>query len=76
MLAGMAKKPPDDPQIQFLVMSLTDLVVQMIEQKCEKLSKRDRGTLQRRILKAVQLFVAPGRGGDAVHKKEAGRSRS
>jgi hypothetical protein len=34
-----------------LLMSMTDVVEQMVQAKCEEHSKRDRETLQRRILK-------------------------
>ena len=54
----MAKKTPDDPQVQFLVMSLTNVVAEAVEAKCQTLSSRERKTLERRILKSVQLFVA------------------
>ena len=58
---AMAKKTELDPQIQFLVMSLTNVVTEAVEAKCQTLSARERKTLERRILKAVQLFVArPG----------------
>ncbi len=59
--AAMAKKSELDPQVQFLVMSLTNVVTDAVEAKCQTLSPRERKTLERRILKAVQLFVArPG----------------
>ena len=58
---AMAKKTQLDPQVQFLVMSLTNVVTEAVEAKCQTLSPRERKTLERRILKAVQLFVArPG----------------
>ena len=59
---AMAKKKNElDPQVQFLVMSLTNVVTEAVEAKCQTLSSRERRTLERRILKAVQLFVArPG----------------
>ena len=55
---AMAKKTELDPQIQFLVMSLTNVVTEAVEAKCQTISPRERKTLERRILKAVQLFVA------------------
>jgi len=58
-IAAMAtKKNALDPQVQFLVMSLTNVVTEAVEAKCQTLSARERKTLERRILKAVQLFVA------------------
>ena len=51
-----------DPQVQFLVMSLTNVVTEAIEAKCATLTPRERKTLERRILKAVQLFVARPKG--------------
>ena len=53
----MAKKQTD-PQVQFLVMSLTNVVTEAVQAKCEGLTSRERKTLERRILKAVQMFVA------------------
>jgi hypothetical protein len=47
-----------DPQVQFLVMSLTNVVAEAVEAKCASLTPRERKTLERRILKAVQLFEA------------------
>jgi hypothetical protein len=40
-----------------LVSTLTDLVAEMIEAKCATLNARERDTLERRIGKAVDLFV-------------------
>jgi hypothetical protein len=54
----MPRKPPTDPQVQFLVMSLTSLVTETVEAKCATLTPRERKALERRILKAVQMFVA------------------
>ena len=54
----MPKNPEPDPQAQFLVMSLTNLVTETVEAKCSTLSSRERKTLERRILKAVEMFVA------------------
>ncbi len=54
----MTRKPETDPQVEFLVMSLTHVVTEAVEAKCQTLTPRERKTLERRILKAVQLFVA------------------
>ena len=54
----MPKKSEIDPQVQFLVMSLTNVVSEAVQAKCKTLTPRERKTLERRILKAVQLFVA------------------
>jgi hypothetical protein len=54
---GRAKPPPLNPQVQFLVMSLTHLVTEMVQAKCQTLNNREKKTLERRILKAVQLFA-------------------
>lgn len=53
--------PPSKPQLDFLILSIMSAVVPMIEAKCGELNKRDRGTLQRRIEKAVRAFVNPGK---------------
>lgn len=53
--------PPSKPQVDFLILSIMSAVVPMIEAKCGELNKRDRGTLQRRIEKAVRAFVNPGK---------------
>jgi len=37
--------------------ALTDAVEQMVTAKCGQLTKRDRGTLQRRIVKALGQFI-------------------
>jgi hypothetical protein len=58
----MPKKPDPDPQVAFLVMSLTNLVAETVEAKCSTLTARERKTLERRILKAVEMFVARPRG--------------
>ena len=68
---AMAKKTELDPQIQFLVMSLTNVVTEAVEAKCQTLSSRERKTLERRILKAVQLFVARPRMGAATTTTKA-----
>ena len=47
----------DTPEAGFLVMSIMSAVVPMIEAKCGQMNKRDRGTLQRRIEKAVRGFI-------------------
>ena len=52
------KNTTEDPQVQFLVMSLTNVVTEAVEAKCATLTPRERKTLERRILKAVQMFVA------------------
>jgi hypothetical protein len=54
----MPKKTASDPQVAFLVMSLTNLVAETVEAKCSTLTSRERKTLERRILKAVEMFVA------------------
>jgi hypothetical protein len=54
----MARKTEMDPQVQFLVMSLTNVVSEAVEAKCKSLTPRERKTLERRILKAVEMFVA------------------
>jgi len=60
----MPKNQQSDPQVQFLVMSLTNLVAETVEAKCNTLTSRERKTLERRILKAVEMFVArPGAAG-------------
>jgi hypothetical protein len=58
----MPKKPDPDPQVAFLVMSLTNLVAETVEAKCSTLTARERKTLERRILKAVEMFVARAKG--------------
>jgi hypothetical protein len=45
-------------QADFLVLSIMSAVVPMIEARCGALNKRDRGTLQRHVEKAVRQFVA------------------
>jgi hypothetical protein len=40
-----------------LVLTLSEVVADMVQAKCGDLSKRDRNTLQRRINKAVGEFV-------------------
>ena len=53
-----SRKTSANPQVQFLVMSLTNVVTETVEAKCQTLTPRERKTLERRILKAVQMFVA------------------
>lgn len=53
----MSKTDTSDPAAALLIDTLTDLVAEMVEAKCATLSARERGTLQRRIAKAVDLFV-------------------
>ena len=55
---AVARKSETNPQVAFLVMSLTNVVSEAVEAKCQTLTPRERKTLERRILKAVQLFVA------------------
>ena len=56
-------KQPANPQVDFLILSIMSAVVPMIEAKCGEMNKRDRNTLQRRIEKAVRLFVGGGGAG-------------
>ncbi len=53
----MAKKIDVESQVQLLVATLSDLVVEMVEKKCAKLTNRERKTLERHIEKAIRLFV-------------------
>ena len=56
--AGAATTTPAvDAQVQLLMTTLTDVVVEMIEAKCKTITNRERGTLERRIGKAIRLFV-------------------
>ena len=61
-MPAMAKRAPVDraAQVDFLILSIMSAVVPMIEAKCGEMNKRDRGTLQRHIEKAVRSFVAGG----------------
>jgi len=43
--------------MQLLLSTLTDLVVEMVEAKCQTITGRERKTLERRIDKAIRLFV-------------------
>jgi hypothetical protein len=46
-----------NPATQLLSSALTDLVTEVVESKCQKLSNRERKTLERRIDRAVAVFV-------------------
>ena len=58
-------KPTHPPQpapaveagLQLLLSTLTDVVVDMVEAKCHTITNRERKTLERRIDKAIRLFV-------------------
>jgi predicted secreted protein len=54
----MAKKTATDPQIEMMVMALTDVVQDMVAAKCGELSGRDKATLKRRIVKVIRGFIA------------------
>jgi hypothetical protein len=69
----MAKRTESDPATALLLTTLTDLVVEMVETKCAKLTARERGTLQRRIGKAVALFVEGMQLSPAQRRAETGR---
>jgi hypothetical protein len=49
--------PAAEPAIQLLLATLSDLVVEMVQAKCQTLSNRERKTLERRIGKAIRSFV-------------------
>jgi hypothetical protein len=49
--------PAVEAGVQLLLSTLTDLVVEMVEAKCQTLTNRERNTLERRIDKALRLFV-------------------
>ena len=49
--------PAVEANVQLLLSTLTDLVVEMVEAKCQTLTNRERKTLERRIDKALRLFV-------------------
>ena len=49
--------PATEPALQVLLATLTDLVVEMVEAKCQTITNRERKTLERRIDKAIRLFV-------------------
>ena len=53
----MAKKVDVESQVQLLMTTLADLVVEMVEKKCSTITNRERKTLERRIEKALRLFV-------------------
>ena len=40
-----------------LVLTLSDVVAEMVQSKCGQLGKRDRGTLQRGIDKVIRQFL-------------------
>ena len=46
-----------EPALQLLLATLTDLVVEMVEAKCQTITNRERKTLERRIDRAIRLFV-------------------
>lgn len=52
-----AAPPAMEPALQLLLATLTDLVVEMVEAKCQTITNRERKTLERRIDKAIRLFV-------------------
>ena len=43
--------------MQLLLSTLTDLVVEMVQAKCQAITGRERKTLEWRIDKAIRLFV-------------------
>ncbi len=47
----------EEAGIQLLLSTLTDLVVEMVEAKCQTITNRERKTLERRIGKAIRMFV-------------------
>ena len=49
--------PAAEAGIQLLLSTLTDVVVEMVEAKCQTITNRERKTLERRIDKALRLFV-------------------
>jgi hypothetical protein len=49
--------PAADAALRILLSTLTDLVVEMVEAKCQTINGRERKTLERRIDKAIRLFV-------------------
>jgi hypothetical protein len=53
----VAKQATSDAATALLTSTLSDLVVEMVEAKCAKITPRERATLERRIDKAVTLFV-------------------
>jgi hypothetical protein len=55
--AESATSPAVDAQVQLLMTALADVVVEMVEAKCKTITNRERQTLERRIEKAIRLFV-------------------
>ncbi len=53
----------DDPQVDFLILSIMAAVVPMIEAKCGGMNKRDQNTLKRHVEKAVRSFVGKKKAG-------------
>ena len=49
--------PAMEAGIQLLCSTLTDVVVEMVEAKCQTITGRERKTLERRIDKALRLFI-------------------
>ena len=47
----------ENPQVDFLVLSIMSAVVPMIEAKCGTVNERDQNTLKRHVEKAVREFV-------------------
>ena len=43
--------------MQLMLSTLTDLVVDMVEAKCQTITNRERKTLERHIDKAIRSFV-------------------
>ena len=54
----MAKRATSNAATALLVSTLTDIVAEMVEAKCAKLTARERGALERRIGKTVDVFVS------------------
>jgi hypothetical protein len=54
---GAATSPAIDAQVQLLMSALADVVVDMIQAKCKTITNRERQTLERRIERAIRLFV-------------------
>ena len=55
--SGGAASPAVDAQVQLLMTALTDVVIEMIQAKCKTITNRERQTLERRIERAIRLFV-------------------
>ena len=49
--------PAVEAGVQLLLSTLTELVVDMVEAKCQTITNRERKTLERRIDKALRLFA-------------------